>query len=447
MPTATGRAFTTANFLTNLAALKAINFGGSDPNGTWFIVPNQTTNNVEIWVWEPASTAVTNEIDVIRPDSIISNAPGRCIQRLRFDASSLGGILAAIVALNTAGLIERTASGSAAIVGLGAFGRSFLGSISDSSARTALGLDQVTNTSDASKPVSTAQLTALNLKANLASPTFTGTPSVPTAVAGTNTTQAANTAFVTSGLASKADLVGGVVPASQIPGSYDDVLEFANLAAFPPTGETGKIYIAIDTNLTYRWTGSVYAGMSSSLALGTTLNTAYRGDFGDIAYQHSQIIAGNPHGVTAASINLGNLTNHLQVNTTETQVIGGVKTFTSIPRIQAAAPGFWLDETDHTQKGAYLLIDGGVFQVQRRATNFGAFEAILAQLDIINGVLKLNVNVASTSTTTGTFVCAGGGGFGNGLSVIGTINFALPTSPTGLSAGSLWRNGNAVNVV
>lgn len=207
MPTATGRAFTTANFLANLAALKAINFGSSDPNGTWFIVPNQTTNNVEIWVWEPTSTATTNEIDVVRPDSIVSNTPGRCIQRLKFDASSLGGILAAIAALNTAGLIERTAAGSAAIVGLGAFGRSFLGSTNDSGARTALGLDQINNTSDANKPVSTLQLTALNLKANLASPTFTGTPFVPTATAGTNTTQAASTAFVTTGLALKANLV------------------------------------------------------------------------------------------------------------------------------------------------------------------------------------------------------------------------------------------------
>jgi len=61
-----------------------------------------------------------------------------------------------------------------------------------------VGLTNVDNTSDAAKPVSTAQQTALNLKANLANPTFTGTPSAPTAVAGTNTTQLATTAFVTT---------------------------------------------------------------------------------------------------------------------------------------------------------------------------------------------------------------------------------------------------------
>ena len=59
-----------------------------------------------------------------------------------------------------------------------------------------VGLGNVDNTSDANKPVSTAQQTALNLKANLASPALTGVPTAPTAVAGTNTTQIATTAFV-----------------------------------------------------------------------------------------------------------------------------------------------------------------------------------------------------------------------------------------------------------
>lgn len=43
-----------------------------------------------------------------------------------------------------------------------------------------------------------------------------------------------------------------------LPSFVDDVLEYANEAAFPVTGETGKIYVAIDTGLTYRWSGSVY---------------------------------------------------------------------------------------------------------------------------------------------------------------------------------------------
>ena len=45
-----------------------------------------------------------------------------------------------------------------------------------------------------------------------------------------------------------------------------DVLEFANLAAFPVTGETGKIYLALDTNKTYRWSGSAYVQIGRSKA-------------------------------------------------------------------------------------------------------------------------------------------------------------------------------------
>lgn len=59
-----------------------------------------------------------------------------------------------------------------------------------------VGLANVDNTADMDKPVSTAQQTALNLKANIASPTFTGIPVAPTASVGTNTTQLATTAFV-----------------------------------------------------------------------------------------------------------------------------------------------------------------------------------------------------------------------------------------------------------
>lgn len=80
----------------------------------------------------------------------------------------------------------------------------------------------------------------------------------------------------------------GKVPSSQLPSFVDDVLEYASASAFPTTGESGKIYVALDTNLTYRWGGSAYVEISPSLALGETSSTAYRGDRGKIAYDHSQ---------------------------------------------------------------------------------------------------------------------------------------------------------------
>jgi len=56
----------------------------------------------------------------------------------------------------------------------------------------------------------------------------------------------------------------GKIPSSQLPSYVDDVLEFANLAAFPATGEAAKIYIALDTNKMYRWSGSAYVEIVSS---------------------------------------------------------------------------------------------------------------------------------------------------------------------------------------
>ncbi len=76
----------------------------------------------------------------------------------------------------------------------------------------------------------------------------------------------------------------GLVPSSQLPSFVDDVLEFDLKNNFPTTGETGKIYVAKDSNLTYRWSGTQYVEISASLALGETSSTAYAGDKGkDVA--------------------------------------------------------------------------------------------------------------------------------------------------------------------
>lgn len=95
----------------------------------------------------------------------------------------------------------------------------------------------------------------------------------------------------------------GKIPSHQLPSYVDDVLEYGSFNDFPATGENGKIYIALDTNKTYRWSGSAYVEISESLALGETSSTAYRGDRGKTAYDHSQVTDGsNPHNTTFANI-------------------------------------------------------------------------------------------------------------------------------------------------
>lgn len=72
----------------------------------------------------------------------------------------------------------------------------------------------------------------------------------------------------------------GRVPAAQLPSYVDDVLEYTTVSAFPAQGEAGKIYVATQTNLTYRWSGTGYVEISPSLALGGTSSTAFPGDRG-----------------------------------------------------------------------------------------------------------------------------------------------------------------------
>lgn len=101
----------------------------------------------------------------------------------------------------------------------------------------------------------------------------------------------------------------GKVPSAQLPSFVDDVIEAANFAALPATGETAKIYVTLDNNKTYRWSGSAYVEISESLALGETSTTAYRGDRGKTAYDHSQLVSGNPHAVTKSDVGLPNADN------------------------------------------------------------------------------------------------------------------------------------------
>ena len=109
----------------------------------------------------------------------------------------------------------------------------------------------------------------------------------------------------------------GLIAAQYIPGGLDEIKEYDNREAFPPTGEDNIYYLAKDTNLLYRWGGSSYVEISPSLALGETSETAYRGDRGKTAYDHSQITSGNPHGTTASDVGA-----QVKLTGTQGQVVG-----------------------------------------------------------------------------------------------------------------------------
>jgi len=133
-------------------------------------------------------------------------------------------------------------------------------------------------------------------------------------------TNKADIADIIGSLDCKADLVDGKVPASQIPSYVDQIIEGElvsdtefDVEGFIITPEIGKIYSDTVSNKIYRWGGSRYVETSAGIALGETLNTAYRGDRGKKAYDHSQT-SGNPHSTTKADIGLGNVDNTSDIN-------------------------------------------------------------------------------------------------------------------------------------
>lgn len=124
----------------------------------------------------------------------------------------------------------------------------------------------------------------------------------------------------------------GKVPSSQLPSFVDDVIEgyyyngkFYSDSAHTTeiTGESGKIYVDLSTEKTYRWSGSAFVVISETLALGETSSTAYRGDRGKAAYDHSRVNSGNPHGVTKSDVGLGNVDNTSD-STKKTNMTGSI---------------------------------------------------------------------------------------------------------------------------
>lgn len=213
-------------------------------------------------------------------------------------------VLDAATAATANTVVQRDASGN--ITGVGITTTS--GFVGNGSQITSLNMGNVASgtLAVANGGTGTTTSTGTGSVVRSASPTFTGAPLSTTASADTNTTQIATTAFVigqassTSPVMNGAATVGtslryaradhvhpsdtskvntsllgvangvatldsaGKVPTSQLPAYVDDVLEYANLASFPATGETGKIYVALNTNKTYRWSGSAYIYITSS---------------------------------------------------------------------------------------------------------------------------------------------------------------------------------------
>ena len=108
----------------------------------------------------------------------------------------------------------------------------------------------------------------------------------------------------------------GLVPSSQLPSYVDDVIEVASFNALPKAGEVDKIYVILNTNLTYRWSGTQYVEISASLALGETSSTAYAGDKGKA---NAEAIASIIDGTTTVA------------KATDAATVNGLTVLTTVP--------------------------------------------------------------------------------------------------------------------
>ena len=277
-----------------------------------------------------------------------------------------------------------------------------------------VGLGNVDNTADADKPISTAQQAALNAKADKTTTinghALSGNVTIEKGDVGLgNVTNDAQVKRSEMGVASGVATLDttGKVPASQLPSYVDDVLEYTSRAGFPSTGQSGIIYVDLATNKTYRWGGTDYVEISSSLALGETSSTAYAGDKGKA----------NADAISALQTRVGNVESK---NSTQD---------TAIQTAQGAAEAA---QTTATQAKAAA------------ATNAGAIE------DIVDGTTTVAKATSATTATklgakktfalTGNVTGSSESDLSGNVSIATTIaNGAVTTeklSATGIAAGT-----------
>lgn len=160
----------------------------------------------------------------------------------------------------------------------------------------------------------------------------------------------------------------GIIPSAQLPSYVDDVIEVDTFSNLPGTGESGKIYIVQDTNLTYRWSGTGYVEISKSLALGETSSTAYPGDKGKATTDKLNRI---PDKLITDTVNVNQSTTEAVLNFTtyrqEAQQVGrNTLTITSATTSQAglmsSSDKTKIDKIITNGNGTKYLSDNGTYK-------------------------------------------------------------------------------------
>lgn len=222
-------------------------------------------------------------------------------------------------------------------------------------------------------------------------------------------------------------ITSGIIDAARLPSYVDDVLEAANLAAFPSTGETGKIYVALDTNKTYRWSGSAYVYITSGAV------DSVAGKTGVVTLASSDVGLGNVENKSSATIR-GELTS------------GNVTGALGFTPYNSTNPSSYITSSALTN---YLPLSGGTLS-GNLSLNSGLVINLGGQSDTVgyNATAGLGTYIKGTSNT----YVYGGGSFYDGTTHRTLLHagnygsYALPLSG-GTLTGAIGFAGNVYNTV
>lgn len=243
----------------------------------------------------------------------------------------------------------------------------------------------------------------------------------------------------------------GKVPSANLPSYVDDVIEAANLAALPGTGETSKIYVTLDTGKTYRWSGSSYVALNELPAFASQAEAQAGADNSKImtplrtAQAIAALATGGGEGINDPAVSYlsaegndstGDGSAGAPFLTTQAAVDAGF-------RVLRAGVGSFGNVTI-TAPGVRLYLIG----VGREKTQFGNF-TMNGGAVIGNGRHMLTIgNVAfvgtpGSSANESPYVNGTGGNGGDGASVNGEVSgcFAAAISAEGGAGGDGGNGG------
>ena len=200
----------------------------------------------------------------------------------------------------------------------------------------------------------------------------------------------------------------GKIPANNLPSFVDDVLEYDDYASLPSTGEVGKIYVTLDTNLTYRWSGSQYIEISKSLALGETSSTAFAGDRGKVLETKVQAVESTN---TKQDSNINLLANLLlntsakvKVSANTVVIEAGVDTIVNIG-YNAYVAGKSISPVDNNVKSQSLELGGGITinKPEVKLELLNTTDNLMLPLNVSSDNTNITLNKTTTIQLNGTF--------------------------------------------